>query len=161
MPPEMSITSFGKATTVVIIVTAFGFLSAFACGVPATPNLMAPWSTLALLIIGCTLWSASRESGGNLAPHRIGAILVFAIGAILSGEHLAHMGSTAFDRLLFPNLLPRTGLLPGRPAPLAGFRYCLLGVLLFLMRTRSRRLVLVREWTAVTILTICYFGFVA
>jgi len=133
----MSITSFGKATTVVIIVTAFGFLSAFACGVPATPNLMAPWSALAFLIIGCTLWSAPSGT----APHRIGAILVFAIGAILSGEHLAHMSSTAFDRLLFPNLLPRTGLLPGRPAPLAGFRYCLLGVMLFLMRARNRRLV--------------------
>jgi hypothetical protein len=145
MPPEMNISAFGKATTAVIIVTAFGFLSAFACGVPATPNLMAPWSALAFLIIGCTLWSAAGPRGESLAPHRIGAILVFAIGAILSGEHLAHMSSTAFDRLLFPSLLPRTGLLPGRPAPLAGFRYCLLGLMFFLMRARNRRLVLVRN----------------
>jgi hypothetical protein len=50
------------------------------------------------------------------------------------------MGSTAFDRLLFPNLLPRTGLLPGRPAALAGFRYCLLGVMLLLMRVPNRHL---------------------
>ena len=33
--------------------------------------------------------------------------------------------------------------------------------MLFLARARSRRLVLIREWTAVTILTLCYFGFVA
>ena len=157
----MNIGSFGKSTAAIIILTAFSFLAAFASGVPATPNLMAPWSALAFLIIGCTLWSTPGAQAEKLAPHRLGAILVFAIGAIVSGEHLLHMGSTAFDRLLFPNLLPRTGLLPGRPAPLAGFRYCLLGVMLFLMRSRSRRRVLVREWTAVTILTLCYFGFVA
>src|SRR5260370_19720425 len=157
----MNISTFGKSTPAVIILTAFTFLTVFACGVPATPNLMAPWSALAFFIIGCALWSASSPRVESLAPHRIGAILVFTIGAVVSGEHLLNAGSTAFDRLLFPNLLPRTAPLPGRPAQLAGFRYCLLGVMLFLTRARDRRLVLVREWTAVTILTLCYFGFVA
>ncbi|HEY1494439.1 MAG TPA: ATP-binding protein [Candidatus Solibacter sp.] len=157
----MSLGLFGRLATVAIIVTALAFLAVFASGVPATPGLMAPWSALAFLIVGCTLWSGSVGGAEMLAPHRVGAILVFAIGAILSGEHLAHAGSTAFDRLLFPNLLPRNVVLPGRPAPLAGFRYCLLGIMLFLMRDRRRRLVLVREWTAVMIITVCYFGFVA
>ncbi len=157
----MNISTFGKSTPAIIILTAFTFLTVFACGVPATPTLMAPWSALAFLIVGCALWSASSPRVESLAPLRIGAILVFTIGAIVSGEHLVHAGSTAFDRLLFPKLLPRTGSLPGRPAQLAGFRYCLLGVMLFLARARGRRLVLVREWTAVTILTISYFGFVA
>jgi signal transduction histidine kinase/CheY-like chemotaxis protein len=157
----MNISTFGKSTPAIIILTAFTFLTVFACGVPATPNLMAPWSSLAFFIVGCALWSASSPRVEGLVPLRIGAILVFAIGAIVSGEHLFNAGSTAFDRLLFPNLLPSTVPLPGRPAPLAGFRYCLLGVMLFLTRARDRRLVLVREWTAVTILTMCYFGFVA
>jgi signal transduction histidine kinase/ActR/RegA family two-component response regulator len=156
----MNISLFGRLTTAIIIVTALAFLGVFAKGVPATPNLMAPWSALAFLIVGCTLWSASIARADMLAPHRVGALLVFAIGAILSGEHLAQAGSTAFDRLLFPNLLPQN-VMPGRPAPLAGFRYCLLGIMLFLMGDRRRRLVLVREWTAVTIITLCYFGFVA
>jgi signal transduction histidine kinase/CheY-like chemotaxis protein len=157
----MNITSFGESTRVIIIVTAFAFLAAFSYGVPATPNLMAPWSSLAFLIIGCTLWSASSPRVEMFALHFAGAILVFSIGAVFSGEHLVHADSTAFDRLLFPNLLPRTGLHPGRPAPLAGFRYCLLGIMLLLLRNRSRRLVLIREWIAVTIITLCYFGFVA
>ena len=157
----MNISAFGKSTPAIIILTALTFLTVFACGVPATPNLMAPWSSLTFFIVGCALWSASSPRVEGLAPLRIGAILVFAIGAIVSGEHLLNAGSTAFDRLLFPNLLPRTVPLPGRPAALAGFRYCLLGVMLFLTRARDRRLVLVREWTAVTILTMCYFGFVA
>src|SRR5215472_558948 len=33
--------------------------------------------------------------------------------------------------------------------------------MLFLMRSRTRHWILVREWIAVTILTLCYFGFVA
>ena len=156
----MNIGLFGKVTTAIIILTASAFLAIFAAGVPATPNLMTPWSALAFLIVGCTLWSAS-DRVEMTAPQRVGALLVFAIGAILSGEHLAHAGPTAFDRLLFPRLLPQAGLLPGRPAPLAGFRYCLLGIMLFLIRDRGRRVVLVREWTAVTIITLSYFGFVA
>ena len=110
----MNISAFGKSTPAIIILTAFAFLTVFACGVPATPNLMAPWSSLAFLIVGCALWSSSSPRVEGLVPLRIGAILVFAIGAIVSGEHLLNTGSTGFDRLLFPNLLPRTVPLPGR-----------------------------------------------
>ncbi len=156
----MSIGLFGKQTSAIIVLTAATFLAIFTFGVPATPNLMAPWSAMAFLIIGCTLWIANYPRGERLALHHAGALLVFAIGAIVSAEHILHTGSTPFDRFLFPHLLPRTGLLPGRPAPLAGFRYCLLGLMLFLMRARKRRFVIVREWTAVTILTLCHLGFV-
>ncbi len=157
----MNIRSFGKATEAIIILTSLGFLVAFASGVPVTPRMMAPWSATAFLITGLTLWVASNPRIAGLGLHRLGAILVFSIGAIVCVEHLAHAGSTAFDELLFPSLLPRYTFLPGRPAPLAGFRYCLLGLLLFLMRSNRRSLVLLREWTAVTIITLCYFGFVA
>jgi len=157
----MSISSFGKATVVIIILTAFSFLAVFLFGVSVTPKLMAPWSALAFSIVGLTLWIAPNSRVEGLALHRIGAILVFAIGAVFCGEHLANAPSTAFDRLIFPSLLPQNSLLPGRPAQLAGFRYCLLGAMMFLMRTRRRGLVLVREWIAVTIITLCYFGFVA
>ncbi len=156
----MSIGLFGKQTAAIIVLTAVTFLAIFTFGVPATPNLMAPWSAMAFLIIGCTLWIANYPRGERLALHHAGAILVFTIGAIVSVEHMVHANSTGFDRFLFPHLLPRTSL-PGRPAQLAGFRYCLLGLMLFLMRARKRRLVIAREWTAVTILTLCYFGFVA
>jgi signal transduction histidine kinase len=157
----MKVSSLGKSTPAIVTLTAFAFLAAFASGVPATPNLMAPWSAFAFLIIGCTLWIAPSPRIDTFALRLIGAFAVFTIGAIVSAEHMAHVGSTAFDRLLFPNLLPSTVRLPGRPAPLAGFRYCLLGLMLFLMRARNRRLVLVREWTALTIITLCYFGLVA
>jgi signal transduction histidine kinase/CheY-like chemotaxis protein len=159
--PGMNISSFGKATEALVILTAFAFLTAFACGTPATPRMMAPWSSLSFLIVGFTLWIARDPRPGSFALYRIGAILVFSIGAIVSVEHLSHAGSTAFDRLLFPHLLPLKVTLPGRPAQLAGFRYCLLGVMLFLMRARNRALVLAREWIAVTILILCYYGFVA
>src|SRR4051812_26158585 len=111
----MNIRSFSKATVAIIILTAVGFLAVFAFGVQVTPKLMAPWSALAFLIVGATLWIAPNPRVGSLGLHRIGAILVFAIGAILCGEHLAGSGSTAFDRLLFPSLLPQTNF-PGRPA---------------------------------------------
>src|SRR5215475_2952004 len=143
----MTVNSFGKATVAIVILTAFAFLTAFMCGVPATPKLMAPWSVLAFSIIGTTLWMAPNPNVDRLSLHCLGAILVLAVGGIVSAEHLAHAGSTAFDRLLFPNLLPRNVLFPGRPAPLAGFRYCLLGLMLFLLRSRRRGLVLLREWT--------------
>jgi signal transduction histidine kinase len=157
----MNFSLFAKATVAIIILSAFAFLAIFACGVRVTPSLMAPWSALAFVFVGLTLWIAPNQRIESPALLRVGAILVFSIGGIVCGEHLAHLGSTAFDRLLFPGLLPRTVLLPGRPAPLAGFRYCLLGVMIFLIRTPRRRLVLVREWIAVTIITLCYFGFVA
>jgi signal transduction histidine kinase/CheY-like chemotaxis protein len=158
--PVISISAFGKATQVIIILTAFAFLAAFTGGAPATPRMMAPWSSLSFFIIGFTLWMAREPRLDRLGLFRIGAILVFAIGAIVSVEHLTHEASTAFDRLLFPHLLPRNAALPGRPAELAGFRYCLLGLMLLLVRTRNKAWVLAREWTAITILVICYFGFV-
>ena len=157
----MNTSSFGKATVIIIIVTAVAFLAAFSSGVPATQNLMAPWSALAFVIVGCTLWIGGGPRIAGPAWHRVGAILVFAIGAILCGEYLFHASSTAFDRLLFPTLLPRDIPLPGRPAQIAGFRYVLLGLMLWLLRTGNRRLVLAREWIAVTILTLSYFGFIA
>jgi signal transduction histidine kinase len=157
----MNTNLFGKATAAIIILVAGAFLTAFACGVLATPQLMTPWSALVFSIVGLALWIAPDARAERFAPHRIGAILVFGFGAVVCVEHLLNAGSTSFDRLLFPTLLPRTEPLPGRPAPLAGFRYCLLGIMLFLMRARGRRLVVAREWTAVMILTLCYFGFVA
>jgi signal transduction histidine kinase len=157
----MTIGSFGRASIAIIFLTAFAFLVAFSSGVQATPKLMAPWSALAFSIIGATLWMAANPRLERLPLHYLGAVVVFAIGAIVSAEHLTQVGSTAFDRLLFPSLLPRTGLLPGRPAPLAGFRYCLLGLMLVLLKARRRTLVLVREWTAITIIVLCYFGLVA
>ena len=157
----MNVHSFGKATAAITLLTAFGFLAAFTFGVPATPGLMAPWSALAFLIIGSILWIGHNPHAERLELHRIGAILVFAIGAVVSGEHLLQVGSTAFDRLLFPRLLPQNIPLPGRPAELAGIRYCLLGVMLFLWRSRRKSWVLLREWIAITIITLCYFGFVA
>src|SRR5260370_36787013 len=104
----MNISTFGKSTPAVIILTAFTFLTVFACGVPATPNLMAPWSALAFFIIGCALWSASSPRVESLAPHRIGAILVFTIGAAVSGEHLLNAGSTALHRQRFARRMPLT-----------------------------------------------------
>jgi signal transduction histidine kinase/CheY-like chemotaxis protein len=157
----MTTTLFGKATTAIIVFTASGFLAAYACGVAATPSRMAPWSALSFVIVGCTLWASSNPGTKKFGLHRLGAILVFAIGAIMCGEHLLSMGSTTFDRFLFPSLLPQNSPLPGRPAWLAGSRYCLLGMMLFLLQTRRRTLVLAREWIAVTIITLCYFGFVA
>jgi signal transduction histidine kinase/CheY-like chemotaxis protein len=157
----MSIRAFGKATEIIIILTAVGFLAAFASGTPATPRMMAPWSSLSFFVAGFTLWMAREPRIDRFGLYRIGAVLVFAVGAIVSAEHLAHMRSTAFDRLPFPHLLPTNTSLPGRPAQLAGFRYCLVGLMLFLMRSRKRVLVLAREWTAITILVLCYFGFVA
>lgn len=158
---HVTIGSFGKATLAVIVLTAAGFLTAFSVGVLASSDLMAPWSAAAFLIAGVALWIGSSSRIESSAPHQIGALLVFALGAVVSGEHLAHVGSTAFDRLLFPNLLPTGDVLPGRPAELAGFRYCLLGIMLFFLRSRRRQLVLVREWSAVAILVLCSFGFVA
>jgi signal transduction histidine kinase/ActR/RegA family two-component response regulator len=157
----MTISSFGKATVTVIILTACTFLALFASGVRATPTLMAPWSALAFSIIGFTLWIAPNPRVERFAIHCIGAILVFALGAVVSAEHIQHAGSTAFDQFLFPTQLPRNSLLPGRPAPLAGFRYCLLGVMLAFLGARRRGLVVVREWTAMAIITLCYFGLVA
>ncbi len=155
----MNIRSFGKATAGIIVLTALAFLGLFAAGHVASPNLMAPWSSLAYLAIGCALWmGASSENGSEL---RAGAVLSFAIGAMVCGEYLAGAGSSAFDRLLFPSHLPPDALLPGRPAPIAGLRFCLLGVVMFLARSRTKAVVLTREWSAIAVLVLCYFGFVS
>jgi hypothetical protein len=122
----MNIQLFGKSTAAIIVLTALAFLGLFAAGHVASPSLMTPWSSLAYLAIGFSLWIDS--SSGNGAYLRAGALLAFAIGAVVCGEYLAGAGSTEFDRLIFPSHLPLGALLPGRPAPLAGFRFCLLGV---------------------------------
>jgi signal transduction histidine kinase/ActR/RegA family two-component response regulator len=157
----MAISSFGRVTASVIVFTAFGFLLLFACGVPAAPPLMAPWSALTLSIAGLTLWFAPNPVVERFGLHRAVAVLVFAIGTIVCGEHIAHAGSTAVDRLIFDYLLPRNVPLPGRPAELVGFQYCLMGCMLFLMRGRSPSLVLFRELIAVAVVILCYFVFVA
>ena len=157
----MNAASFGKATAAITLLTALGFLTAYACGVQVTPSLMAPWSAAAFAIAGFSLWIVPNPGIANRMLQSIGAAMVFTIGAIVCGEHLAHAPSTGFDRLLFPSLLPPAILLPGRPAQLAGIRYCLLGIMLALARVRGRALVLVREWMALTIVVLCYFGFVA
>jgi PAS domain S-box-containing protein len=155
----MNIQSFGKATAAIIVLMALAFLGFFAAGHVASPNLMAPWSSLAYLAIGCSLWIDSQSKTG--APLRAGALLAFAVGAIVCGEYLAGSGSTAFDRLLFPSHLPLDVLLPGRPAPIAGLRFCLLGVVMFLARSRNKPVVLAREWSALAVIVMCYFGFVS
>jgi signal transduction histidine kinase/ActR/RegA family two-component response regulator len=157
----MTINSFGRVTASFIVFTAFGFLLLFACDVPATPPLMVPWSAITLSIAGLTLWFAPNPLVERFGLHRAVAILVFAIGTIVCGEHIAHAGSTAVDRLIFGYLLPQNIPLPGRPAELVGFQYCLMGCMLFLMRTRSPSLVLFRELAAVAVVILCYFGFVA
>jgi PAS domain S-box-containing protein len=120
---------------------------------------MTPWSSLAYLVIGCCLWIDSwRENGAAL---RAAGMLTFAIGAIVCGEYLTGAGSTAFDRLIFPAHLPPGALVPGRPAPIAGLRFCLLGVVMFQARSRKNTVVLVREWSAIAVIVICYFGFVS
>jgi PAS domain S-box-containing protein len=155
----MNLHSFGKATSAIIVLAALAFLGLFAAGHVAAPNLMAPWSSLAYLTIGCSLWLG--WSSQSAEPLRAGALLTFAIGAVVSCEYLAGAGSTAFDRLIFPSHLPAEALLPGRPAPIAGFRFCLLGVVMFLARFRNKAVVLVREWSAIAVIVICYFGFVS
>ena len=155
----MNIHSFGKATAAIIVLTALAFLGLFAAGHVASPTLMTPWSSLAYLAIGCSLWiDSSSENGAQL---RAGALLAFAIGAVVCSEYLAGAGSTAFDRLIFPSHLPPDALLPGRPAPIAGLRFCLLGVVMFLARSRNKPVVLVREWSAIAVIVMCYFGFVS
>src|SRR4051794_18637873 len=142
----MNIHSFSKATAAIIVLTALAFLGLFAAGHIASPTLMTPWSSLAYLAIGYSLWVDSTSEDG--APPRTGALLAFAIGAVVCSEYLAGASSTAFDRLIFPSHLPLDAFLPGRPAPIAGVRFCLLGVALFLARWRNRAVVLVREWSA-------------
>ena len=155
----MNIHSFGKATAAIIVLTALAFLGLFAAGHVASPGLMAPWSSLAYLAIGCSLWIDSQSK--NEAVLRAGGLLTFAVGAVVCGEYLAGSGSTGFDRLLFPSHLPLDVLLPGRPAPIAGLRFCLLGVVMFLARSRNKPVVLVREWSALAVIVMCYFGFVS
>src|SRR6185369_1772009 len=155
----MNTHSFGMATAAIIVLTALAFLGFFAAGHVASPTLMSPWSSLAYLAIGCSLWLSSTNGGGT--GLRAGALFAFAIGAVVCSEYLAGAGSTAFDRLIFPSHLPLDALLPGRPAPIAGFRFCLLGVVLFLARARNKPLVLVREWSAIAVIIVCYFGFVS
>ncbi len=155
----MNIQSFGKVTAAIIILTPLAFLELFAARHIASPTLMTPWSSLAYLALGCCLWIHS--SNGNGALLRAGALLTFAIGAVVCSEYLAGAASTAFDRLLFPSHLPLDALLPGRPALIAGFRFCLLGVVMFLARSRNKPVVLVREWSAIAVIVICYFGFVS
>jgi len=155
----MNTHSFGMATAAIIVLTALAFLGLFAAGHVASPTLMTPWSSLAYLVIGCSLLIDS--SSGNGAPLRAGGLLAFAIGAVVCGEYLAGVGSTAFDRLIFPSHLPADALLPGRPAPIAGFRFCTLGAVMFLARSRNKLVVLVREWGAIAVLVMCYFGFIS
>src|SRR3954452_2818353 len=95
----MNIRSFGKATAAVIVLTALAFLGLFAARHVISPTLMTPWSSLAYLAIGCSLWINSFNKNGALV--RAGAVLAFSIGAVACGEYLAGAGSTAFDRLFF------------------------------------------------------------
>ena len=155
----MNIHSFGKATAAITVLTALAFLGLFAAGHVGNPTLMAPWSSLTYLAIGCSLWVGSSTE--NEAPLRAGALFAFAIGAVVCIEYLAGAGSSAFDRLIFPSHLPAGALLPGRPAPIAGFRFCLLGAVLFLARSRNKPVVLVREWCAIAVIVMCCFGFVS
>jgi PAS domain S-box-containing protein len=90
-----------------------------------------------------------------------GALFALAIGAVVCSEYLAGAGSSAFDRLIFPSHLPPDALLPGRPAPIAGLRFCLLAVVMLLAHSRNKVVVLVREWSAIAVIVMCYFGFVS
>src|SRR6185369_16394685 len=97
----MNTHSFGMATAAIIVLTALAFLGLFAAGHIASPTLMTPWSSVAYLAIGCSLWVGSTSEHG--APLRAGALLAFAIGAVVCSEYLASASSTAFDRLIFPS----------------------------------------------------------
>jgi signal transduction histidine kinase len=156
----MSIHSFGKVAAATIVLPALGFLLFYASGRIASPTLMAPWSCAAFVIIGCTIWAASRPSSGHSVAVYTGATLVITIGAVVCFEYLSGSGPTKFDVLIFPASLPRAEF-PGRPAPVAGLRFLLLGLVLFLSLSSSTRLVRVREGSAVAVIVLCYFGFVS
>jgi PAS domain S-box-containing protein len=155
----MNLSSFGKATAAIIIITALAFLSFFAAGHAANSNLMSPWSSLAYLAVGCSLWIYASSANGALL--RTGGLVAFVIGAVVCGEYLAGAGSSAFDKLIFPSHLPQGASFPGRPAPIAGVRFCLLGMAVLLAPSRNRKAVLFREWSAIAVIVMCYFGFVS
>src|SRR4029453_9829800 len=150
--PNMTIYGVSRPTAAIIIFTALTFLGLYAAGLIASPNLMAPWSCVAYLAVGSALWLAPNTSKVYVAAVRALGLTVVAIGVIVCAEYLAGAGPTTFDSLIFPPLFPR------RPAAVAGLRFPLLGIMVFLAHATSKRLVLAREWTAVVVIILCYLG---
>jgi signal transduction histidine kinase/ActR/RegA family two-component response regulator len=153
----MSLHLFAKASGVAIAIVALAMIAGYAVGIPLPLPLLPPWSCVAFLTIGLVLWGAETQRYPNLL--RAGALLVLVIGAVAWGEYVLGK-DTAFDRLLFPKLLLHTVRHPGRPGPLSGFHFCLLGIAMLLIPVRRKVIVLIRECGVVTVITLCFFNFV-
>jgi len=154
----MSLHLFAKASGGAIAVVALAMIGGYAGGITLPLPLLPPWSCVAFLAIGCVLWFAETQRYPNLL--RAGSLLVLAIGAVVWAEFILDK-DPGFDRLLFPNQLLHTVRHPGRPGALSAFHFCLLGLALLLIPVRRKALVLIRECGVVTVITLCFFNFVA
>ena len=151
---------FAKVSAGAIALTGFAILAAYSLGLQVPQPFMPPWPSLAFLLAGVVLWA---EQGGPRVPPlllRLGSLFVLVFGAAAGAEH-ALATDFGFDKLLFPHLLLTTPLHPGRPAPLLSFCFFLLGLTLVLLRMRRQWVVILRELSAATVITVCYFAFVS
>ena len=149
---------FARISAAAIVVASAAMLIAQALGFPAVPPSLPPWAALAFLLTGCVLWLEDRQPGRHLILLGIGSVSVLLIGIMVWSEYVLNT-NFGFDRLLFPRTLMSTAHHPGRPAPLTGFHFCLLGIALLLLRTERKTSVLVREFCALTAITLSYFAF--
>jgi signal transduction histidine kinase/CheY-like chemotaxis protein len=154
----MKVSIFIRISTTAIVVATAAMLAALAFGIAAVPPVLPPWTAIAFLTAGVILWLEQFRPGRYAALAVIGSLAVLIIGLIVWGESGLNV-DIGFDRLLFPRQLAQALRHPGRPAPLTGFHFCLLGVGLLLLRTTNRIAVALREFCALTAITLSYFAF--
>jgi signal transduction histidine kinase/ActR/RegA family two-component response regulator len=158
-PRALRIAKFGAiASGILLTAINLPVLAGFALGAILPRAFPAPWTCLGLAAIGISLLAANASrSVKNLLLSRAAAASILLIGLISWAEYLSGR-NFGFDTLLFPGALLSNLPHPGRPAPLSGLNFILMGLGLLLITSSRFFDVLIREISAVGVFTFSYLS---
>ena len=155
----MNANRFAGWSAAIVLAGAIFLIAPFVWGISPTGRpFLPPWSAVAFLLCGLSLWLHQRRSRSYRLLAAVSSFSVFLIGSVTWTEYLFNT-NPGVDRLLFPSLLLATAPHPGRPAPVTCFILVLLGLALLLLHSGRKPGVLAREACAVAAISMCYFAF--
>jgi signal transduction histidine kinase/ActR/RegA family two-component response regulator len=150
----------GRLTAFLITTISAILLGLYGLGVVLPLMYPPPWSCVGFAAAGLSIWLGTARRRGSDTAQQALSIFVLLIGIISWGEYLSGR-DFGMDTLLFPDELLTTVPHPGRPAPVTGFNFALLGLALFLLRYSRGLPALIRELSAVTSIAFCHLAMLA
>lgn len=115
---------------------------------------MKPNTALCFILCGISLWFSEKNLLSNNYGKGISqacAVLILIIGLVTLAEYIFHL-TPGIDRILFNRqILAEGSEFPGRMSPVTAFNFFVLGIVLFLRKTKKRSAHNLSQWLSLVV----------